>query len=399
MTRADLERFQGDLKSLPRSRYVKLRDSLLEDGFFQPIYLWHGHKLILDGHQRLKVFDDEGWEIEGGAFPVVEVEAKTRKDAARLVLKMSSGYGKVETQGLLDFVRANELEPMDLDDVELPELKVDDFTTLVWGERGDVPGLPGEEGDDDDGEKDVAGLSTSFQDVRVFTEGVIFSSSNEWGLPDLLPDMLCDSIPMGVWSAKGEIDTDGLIFIHSKTKQRSFLPEMAQSGYLAFYEDDSKFQEVWQNAVVVVEAMVDLGWKGVVAPDFSMWRGSPRAVQLFEMFKSRWCARYWQEAGVRVIPSLNWSDETTYKWTFKGMPVGAPVVSAQCRTTRGMAGKHMFCKGINVAIQELQPQNVLLYGGDEHRKWLEPMLQKGPTYHWLQSWMSLRRPKAKAKDE
>jgi hypothetical protein len=156
-------------------------------------------------------------------------------------------------------------------------------------------------------------------------------------------------------------------------------------GFLGFYIDDLKFEGVWADAVRFVEELRGHKWDGVIAPDFSVWRDDPAATQVWNVYRSRWCARYWQEVGIKVIPSLNWSDSRSYDFAFDGLPVGAPVLSCQCRTTRSRAGKEHFLRGIAEGIKRLRPETIVVYGGAENQTWLEANVPKGVNWVWLQS--------------
>jgi len=124
-----LERFQGNLKELPNDQYARLRQAILDKGFIAPIFVWAGHDVILDGHQRLNLLEHEGWEVEGG-IPVVEIEAADERDAAERLLLLSSAYGKVERQGLYEFtelhgINLREWDLLDLPDFDLEQYKVE----------------------------------------------------------------------------------------------------------------------------------------------------------------------------------------------------------------------------------------------------------------------------------
>ncbi len=35
-------------------------------------------------------------------------------------------------------------------------------------------------------------------------------------------------------------------------------------------------------------------------------------LQLYNVFRNRWCGAYWASQGLRVVPTVNWGDETTF---------------------------------------------------------------------------------------
>jgi DNA modification methylase len=137
----DLANFQGNLKSLSKPEYEKLKASILKHGFFVPVFQWEGK--ILDGHQRLFVVHNEGWELDGDV-PIVDIEAKDEAEAAEKVLLLSSTYGKVEPQGVYEFT---EKYGLDLEMIDLPDFNFDRFNAEYLQEAGstdpdDAPETP-----------------------------------------------------------------------------------------------------------------------------------------------------------------------------------------------------------------------------------------------------------------
>ena len=160
----EANRFQGALKSLAPEQYAKARPSILDKGFFAPLFLWthlpDGTEIdcpmILDGHQREHVVRTEGWQLEGGGYPVVEIVAADEKDAAEKVLLLLSTYGKIEPQGLYDFTQAHGIELPEFDLAELPDIDMAAFIE----EFHEIPTVPldgGEDGEDgeDNGEETI----------------------------------------------------------------------------------------------------------------------------------------------------------------------------------------------------------------------------------------------------
>jgi predicted nucleic acid-binding protein len=133
-----LTEFQGELKSLSTEDYAKLRGQL-EHGYSFPIAIWRapdGLNYILDGHQRLRTIrrmEADGWEIPD--LPVSFTEAATYKEAKAKLLAAASQYGKVESQGLYEFMTEAELALQDIMAANrFPEIDFDDFTSEYFSE-------------------------------------------------------------------------------------------------------------------------------------------------------------------------------------------------------------------------------------------------------------------------
>ncbi|MGH8476955.1 MAG: DUF4417 domain-containing protein, partial [Methylococcales bacterium] len=41
---------------------------------------------------------------------------------------------------------------------------------------------------------------------------------------------------------------------------------------------------------------------------------------MWNTYRTRWTGRWWQEHGIRVIPTVNWSDEESFEYCFAGIP-------------------------------------------------------------------------------
>jgi len=152
----EANRFQGGLKSLAPEQYAKVRQSILDKGFFAPLFVWThlpdgteiDCQMVLDGHQREYVVRTEGWQLEGGGYPVVEIVAEDAKDAAEKVLLLLSTYGKIEPQGLYDFTALHGIELPEFDLADLPDIDMAAFVE----EFHEIPTVPlggGEDGEDD----------------------------------------------------------------------------------------------------------------------------------------------------------------------------------------------------------------------------------------------------------
>lgn len=104
---SELQEFQGELKSLSKENYEKLKAEIANQGFSFTVHIWldGGKPYILDGHQRVRTMRkmvEEGWECP--AIPVSVVEAENASQAKRKLLGAASQYGKIEKQGLYEFV-------------------------------------------------------------------------------------------------------------------------------------------------------------------------------------------------------------------------------------------------------------------------------------------------------
>lgn len=127
----NLEEFQGELKSLSKENFEKLKKEIIENGFSFPVNVWKndGKYYILDGHQRTRTIRkmmEQGWKCP--PLPVSFVEADTREQAKHKLLAAASQYGKVESQGLYEFVMEADMLPTVLEEsFAFPEVDIPKF--------------------------------------------------------------------------------------------------------------------------------------------------------------------------------------------------------------------------------------------------------------------------------
>lgn len=100
-----VEYFQGDLKTLTKENYVKLRNSLISQGLLAPLFVWVNPttkvNYLMDGHQRKQVFTMES--VEPFMIPYVMVPGKTIAEAKMNLLSITSQYGTITDNGLKNF--------------------------------------------------------------------------------------------------------------------------------------------------------------------------------------------------------------------------------------------------------------------------------------------------------
>lgn len=131
---------------------------------------------------------------------------------------------------------------------------------------------------------------------------------------------------------------------------------------LHFYVDDYQFERVWNNPEKYVPYLQR--FKAVLSPDFSLYMDFPKAVQIFNHYRKMWCSAYWQEHGIKVIPTICWSDEASFEWCFDGVPKHSLVSIS----TIGGFGNHeehnkeAWLKGYEKCLEVLDPSEILLFG-------------------------------------
>jgi len=239
------------------------------------------------------------------------------------------------------------------------------------------------------------------QGVYQLNPNVTFASDNYLEIPPLDIEMMASGVAEFVWNEQGPVETslDATLFTWHGIKGSHWQLGMGEGGIIAFYDDDFKFESIWNDPVDAVQRLRMNKWGTVIMPDFSIWEGQPRCLQIHQMYKAYWCARFFQSAGLKVAPNLTFIDTTSHDFCFAGIPKNAPVVYTQCRTMAWGKGddeelvrrRGMSIQGYQKAIEMLEPQVVVFYGGDRHQEFIEPSLpNNGTRYVWIGSRMQSR---------
>lgn len=141
----DLKPLQGNLKTLKKDEYEKLRKSLINKGITFPVFLWKegDTNWIIDGHQRVSTLQKliaEGYGVPA-KIPAVFVKATNKDHAKELVLLASSTYAKVNEDGLSEFIEG--FEEIDWEElkaqIDLPDFNMEDFQDGFVADPADAP--------------------------------------------------------------------------------------------------------------------------------------------------------------------------------------------------------------------------------------------------------------------
>lgn len=166
---------------------------------------------------------------------------------------------------------------------------------------------------------------------------------DETGMPPLLP---VDAKP------------DALLpFNYAKTAK-----EGDKGKFLHFFIDDYQFERLWNRPQAYLELVKSFA--GALTPDFSLYMDMPLPVQQWNEYRRRALGNYWQRNGVEVIPTLSWSDERSYGFCFGGLPRHSTCAVSTVGVKGDAAAMDIWGAGMEEAMRTLEPETVLLYGGN-----------------------------------
>lgn len=129
---------------------------------------------------------------------------------------------------------------------------------------------------------------------------------------------------------------------------------------LHFFLDDYQFIRLWNNIDYYLPLLKQFQY--VMTPDFSLYTDFPKALQIYNHYRKHWIGAYLQENGVKVIPTVCWSDEQSFEWCFDGEPTHSVVAVSSVGTRQKKGAYELFLAGYREMLRRLEPQLILFYG-------------------------------------
>lgn len=133
-----------------------------------------------------------------------------------------------------------------------------------------------------------------------------------------------------------------------------------KSKGIHFFLDDYQFERVWREPMTYTELLSQFNC--VMTPDFSLFTDYPKALQIYNHWRKQWLGALWQTLGIKVIPTLAWSDKDSFKWCFDGVPKGATVAVSSVGTQQAKDTKNLFLEGWFEMLDRLSPETIIFYG-------------------------------------
>ena len=356
-----------------------LRDVLDKVGFCDALLAREtedGELLLIDGHLRKDLAENE--EVPVLVLDITEEEADYVLATYDGITNLAyADEDKLQSliEGLSD--NAEKITTGVLYGDEYPDLEVWDSVDFEAGGYVDTYKDESEPGVDV-APDELVDRVMSEEDLEAEEEKLthiwekIYDSSLPYGMPPIDISMCAELPPHGVSAFMGyNSDTDYLndeeqwwllLYGREPKSKQALLP--VERTILGFYVDDWRFEGMWTNPVPSLARLKNFGLQYAITPNYSLYAEFPMAVQLFNVYRSRWVGCAMQDAGIKVIPDIQWSDQQSYEYCFLGVPVGCPCVSIQFQTRSGVDENYSRMEGLQALMEAVEPQSLLIYGGE-----------------------------------
>ena len=130
--------------------------------------------------------------------------------------------------------------------------------------------------------------------------------------------------------------------------------------WVMFYEHDVKFERLWHNPKQYLAKLKK--FKGIISPDFSLYRNMPLCMQMWNTYRGRAIAVWLQNNGVEIIPNVIFGDERTFSFCFDAVEEYKTVAVGTHGCIRRKEDKIFFKIGLARMVQKLSPKTIIVYG-------------------------------------
>lgn len=170
---------------------------------------------------------------------------------------------------------------------------------------------------------------------------------------------------IGIWAGHDASDKGNDLYLYNHNTDSKYGLDLEKT-ILAFYTDDSRWEnQVYQDHDTFCHMLINAKVRAVVAPNFSTYWDWPQAKRIWAHYKARWCARLWQECGIKVIPDiqLNPYDKD---FCLAGIPKNSTVAMQwHVRPSEKRNEQEFLEKKQNLfdwMIECIAPKTILIYG-------------------------------------
>ena len=304
-------------RKIAQTEFERLKRSIQEFGYVEPLIFNERTGFIVGGHQRLKALKDLGYE-EVDCF-VIDCDEEKEKALNVTLNKLSGTWDRDKLFDLLD----------DLDDVEITGYSNSDVADYKidkeFKERQKYWG---------DNRERTYDLYRLHEYNEKATDG-------KWQIPKL---KACHSIP------------DFLTPYDNIRSNKKIPPRCG----VHFFMHDYVFENVWKNPYKVMSRLQK--YDCVFTPNFSLYVDMPLAMKMWNIYRSMLIGQIMQNAGLQVIPSLAWSEPDTFDFCFDGIEQGGVVAVSTIGHMENNKWIKLWQDGMYEALKRIKPECILLYG-------------------------------------
>lgn len=313
----------------PRTRksHRDLEDSLKTNGQYRPLIVQRSTGYVLAGNQTLRAAKNLKWRkievdyvdvSDDAAAKIVVVDNRSNElgeidpEILKIILSEAgdpSGTGYTEDEYALLVSMA---EDAAMEAVEAAFI-ADDENANPFSQEPDDPIFTPQTAPEEDGGFSFNRVSDSLGGAYELRDEMDFPRHGMYGLPSIRADMLVQDLPspLKTWAgtaSKEDPDHEQSWWFFNYGPDSTSGMRNPHMMVLAFYVHDNFIEPWWWYPARHMTKVLNTKIQYAVTPNFSMSQ-MPGVQSLWQLFRSRWLGRYFQEIGVRVIPDFETGDE------------------------------------------------------------------------------------------
>lgn len=131
-------------------------------------------------------------------------------------------------------------------------------------------------------------------------------------------------------------------------------------AWIHFYEDDAEFERIWNRPNVYLHILKK--FRGVISPDFSIYRDMPLVMQQWNIYRSRAIGHWLQENSIPVIPNIRYGDERTFEISCAGINKHGIIAVGSHGCIKLLDDRKYFANGLSYVVDKLEPTTIVIYG-------------------------------------
>lgn len=343
-------------KNPRRGNVEKVAESLKANGQFKPIVVNVGTHTgrgneVLAGNHTTKAARSLGWKT----IDVMWVDV-TEEHARRIVLadNGSTDDATYDNDILAELIEAQKNEAnlvgTTYTDASLDKLMVE----IDLSRKEEIDS--------------IADMDSNLEGVEDLSRYVFFKSDKNFDIPELELEMIPEEFPkkLDIWAGH-EIDGERaededqwwLAQWHSGNRGIPF-----ERSILSLYTEDFHFEGLYYDPSMNTKKILNTGITTCIMPNFSVNQDWPIATWVWAAYRSAYVARYWQEAGLMVIPDIQYGgSDDALDLCLECIPEGAPVVATQVQTIRGdMDRIRTTARLLKTAEDRIGFKQIMIYG-------------------------------------
>jgi len=130
-----------------------------------------------------------------------------------------------------------------------------------------------------------------------------------------------------------------------------------------FFISDSFFECVWNSPVKYISLLKSL--PAVISTDYSLYSDMLMPEIMWNTFRNKLLASWWQKNGVSVIPNVSWGKGWSLDMCLEGYPKHSVISINSTGLHQDCQAKRLWIEGYKKVIETLSPTHIIRYGAKQ----------------------------------